>query len=209
MTNPLPRFRLVLLGDSLAYGTGAARPEDRLGPRLAGALTAAGHDADVAVLAVPGATTADLAAQVPRAVAVSPDLAIVIVGANDLLRLNPAAPAAARLGAAVSALRAGGSDVLVVTAPDLSVVPQVPPAWRAQVQAACVALQQLQATAVTRAGGVAVPLGSGLAPRFARERGLLSADRFHPSSAGYGVLAGALAPDVIALAEARRAPAAA
>ena len=204
MTTTLPRLRLALLGDSLAYGTGAARPVDTLGPRLATALAAAGHDAEPHVLAVPGATARDLPAQVTRAAALRPDLALVVVGANDLLRLLPPAPSAAALGDAVAALSAGGAEVLAVTAPDLSVVPRVPAAWGAEVRAACAALEGLQVTAVTAAGGVAVRLGSGLAPRFARERALLSADRFHPSSAGYAVIAEALAPHLVALADRRR-----
>lgn len=209
MTPTPPPLRLVLLGDSLAHGTGAARPGDALGPRLADALTAAGHDVRVDVLAVPGATTDDLPPQVARALALRPDLAVVVVGANDLLRLAPPAPSAAALGEAVAGLQRAGADVLAVTAPDLSVVPQVPPAWRAEVQAACATLERLQAAAVSAAGGVAVRLGSELAPRFARQRALLAADRFHPSSAGYAVVAEALAPHVVALADGRCARSAA
>ena len=209
MTPALPRLRLALLGDSLAYGTGAARPGDALGPRLATALAAAGHETDVHVLAVPGATTRDLAPQVDRALALRPDLALVVVGANDLLRFLPPAPSAAALGEAVAALRGADADVLVISAPDLSVVPQVPPAWRAEVRAACAALENLQVAAVTAAGGVAVRLGSELAPRFARQRALLATDRFHPSSAGYAVVAEALAPHLVALADVRRDGAAA
>lgn len=193
----------MLLGDSLAYGTGAAEPGDALGPRLAAGLATAGHPAEVDVFAVPGATTRELPAQVSRAVALAPDLALVIVGANDLLRFLPPGPSAATLGEGVGALREAGADVLVVTAPDLSVVPQVPAPWHRDVRAACAALEDLQAAATSSAGGVAVRLGGELAPRFARERALLAADRFHPSSAGYAVIAEALTPHLVALAATR------
>jgi lysophospholipase L1-like esterase len=133
----------------------------------------------------------------------SPDLAVVVVGANDLLRLLPPAPSAAALGEAVRRLRAAGADVLVVPAPDISVVPQVPPAWRAEVRTACTELERLQVAAVEAAGGHVARLGSGLAPRFARDRALLSADRFHPSSAGYALVAEHLAPLLVALAAQR------
>ena len=59
-------LRLAVVGDSLAYGTGAARPADTLGPRLARVLQRAGHAVEVHVVAVPGATSLELAAQVRR-----------------------------------------------------------------------------------------------------------------------------------------------
>jgi lysophospholipase L1-like esterase len=136
-------------------------------------------------------------------VAHAPDLAVVVVGANDLLRFLPPAPSAAALGEAVRSLRAAGADVLVVPAPDLSVVPQVPPAWRGEVRAACAELERLQAAAVDAAGGHVARVGRSLAPRFARDRALLSADLFHPSSAGYALVAEHLAPVLVALAAGR------
>src|SRR4029453_5106868 len=55
-------LRLLVIGDSIAYGTGARRPEDALGPRLTDALVADGFDVDLHVLAVPGAVSPALAA---------------------------------------------------------------------------------------------------------------------------------------------------
>ena len=56
-------LRLAVIGDSIAYGTGAARAADTLGPRLVAALEAAGVRAEHRVFAVPGAVSADLAVQ--------------------------------------------------------------------------------------------------------------------------------------------------
>jgi lysophospholipase L1-like esterase len=199
--------RLVLLGDSLAHGTGAARPGDALGPRLAAVLAGADHAVDLHVLAVPGATSADLDPQVRRAAALSPDVAVVVIGANDLARLVPQEDAARALGAAVAAL--GGTEVVVATAPDMSVAPAVPARFRPVVRAGCAALEELQAGAVEAAGGTAARLGAALAPRFGADPGLFSADRYHPSGAGYAVIAERLAPYVLAAAGARRARSAA
>src|SRR5215212_4411627 len=99
---------LLVLGDSIAYGTGALRADDTLGRRLSAALTAEGFDVDLHVLAVPGAVSADLAAQVRRAQPLDADLAVVVIGANDLARFLLPEQAAASLAAAVGALRAGG-----------------------------------------------------------------------------------------------------
>ena len=202
-------LRLAVLGDSLAFGTGAARPSDALGPRLAGALTEDGFAVDLHVLAVPGAVSVDLAAQVRRALPLGADLAVVVVGANDLARFVPAEQAAAALSAAVTALRAGGTDVVVVPAPDMSTVPFVPPALRAIVRGACALLQQRQTQAATAGGASVAPVAAEVARAFAADPALFSADRFHPSSAGYARIAEVLGPYVLAAARARRDDAAA
>jgi lysophospholipase L1-like esterase len=202
-------LRLALLGDSLAHGSGAARTRDTLGPRLAAALEAAGYDVDLHVLAVPGAVSRDLAAQVRRAVPLAADLTVVVVGANDLARLVPPPQAAAALGDALRELRAAGTDVVVVPAPDMSTVPFVPAAYRPLVQAASARLQQEQAAAAAAAGALLAPVAEAVGTAFAADPSLFSADRFHPSSAGYARIADELVPHVVAAAHARREGAAA
>jgi lysophospholipase L1-like esterase len=156
------------------------------------------------VLAAPRSISADLAAQVRRAAPLRPDLAVVVVGANDLVRFVPADEAARALAAAVAGLQEAGAEVVVVPAPDMSVVPFVPAAFRPVVQAACTQLQRRQ-EAVARAAGVPfADVGPQVGAAFAADPGLFSADRFHPSSAGYALIAEALAPTVLAAARARR-----
>jgi lysophospholipase L1-like esterase len=201
-------LRLVVLGDSIAFGTGALRVEDTLGRRLATALATDGFDVDLHVVAVPGAVSRDLAAQVRRATPLEADVAVIVIGANDLARFVPPAQAAASLNGAVTALRGAGTDVVVVPAPDMSSVPFVPPAFRAAVRAASQQLQRHQAAAVEAAGGhLAAVHDVGTA--FAGDPSLFSADRFHPSSAGYAAIAAALTPAVMAVARSRRDGAAA
>ncbi|MGY1634944.1 GDSL-type esterase/lipase family protein [Geodermatophilus sp. SYSU D01186] len=202
-------IRLALLGDSLAYGSGAARVQDTLGPRLADALRDAGFDVDLTVLAVPGAVSRDLAAQARRAEPLAVDLAVVVVGANDLARMVPPVQAASALAAALGTLRASGADVVVVPAPDMSVVPFVPPAFRGLVQAASTQLQREQAAVARAAGARVAGVSDAVATAFSADPAMFSADRFHPSSAGYAVIAAALAPHVVAAAVARRDDAAA
>lgn len=201
-------LRLVVLGDSIGFGTGAARIEDTLGRRLASSLTTDAFDVDLHVVAVPGAASRDLAAQVRRAAPLDADVAVIVIGANDLARFVPPAQAAASLASAVTALRASGADVVVVPAPDMSAVPFVPPAFRAAVRGASVQLQQHQAAAVEAAGGTMAAVHDvNLA--FAGDPAMFSADRFHPSSAGYAAIAHGLTPAVRAVARSRRDGAAA
>ena len=193
-------LRLALLGDSLAFGTGASRPDDALAPRLAAALSAAGLPAQARAVAVPGARSADLHAQVDRIASWRPDLVVVVVGANDLTHQVPADAAGADLGRAVRDLRAAGARVLVVPAPDLSVLARVPPALRGLVRAASALLRTTQARATAEAGGEVVDLGQRLSEAFAADPSLFSGDGFHPSSAGYALVARALLPAVEAAA---------
>jgi lysophospholipase L1-like esterase len=192
----------AVLGDSIAYGQGAARPADTVAARLSADLADGGIATDVRVYAVPGARSQTLAGQVQRATARPPDLALIIVGANDLTHFVPPQQAAAHLADAVRSLRAAGAEVVVAAAPDLSVVPWVPAQMRPAVRAASALLQQAQTRAALAAGARIADVGVSPAAGFAVDPSLFSADRFHPSSAGYAVIAAALAPIVRAAASA-------
>ncbi|MGY1854812.1 GDSL-type esterase/lipase family protein [Modestobacter sp. SYSU DS0290] len=200
-------LHLLVLGDSLAFGTGAATPDDTLGARLTRELEAAGHRVRRTVAAVPGATSLDLDVQVRRAPQ-DADVALLVIGANDLTRQVPPVQGAAALGAAVAELRRRGTGVLVVPTPDLSAVAWVPPAFRSAVAAVCDQARARQTAAAEAAGAVVAPVTPALSARFAAEPGLFSADRFHPSSAGYALVADALAPHLRALVARRAADAA-
>jgi lysophospholipase L1-like esterase len=197
-------LRLVVLGDSIAYGTGARRAEETLGHLMTAVLIDEGFDVDLYVLAVPGAVSADLAPQVERAQPLGADLALIVIGANDLAQFVPPERAAAELALAVASLRGAGTDVVVVPAPDMSSVPFVPPAFRPLVQAACALLQQRQAAVAEAAGGTVAEIAAEVGRAFTADPTLFSADRFHPSPAGYAHIAAALAPYVRTAARRRR-----
>jgi lysophospholipase L1-like esterase len=199
-----PPLHLAVLGDSIAFGTGAARADDTLGAQLRTALRADGHDVELTVYAVPGAVSADLAPQVRRALREGADLAVVVVGANDLARLVTPETAAAALGNAVTELRAAGIDVVVVPAPDMSTIPFVPPAFRPVVRAASAQLQRRQEEVAAAAGARVAALAAHVGRSFESDPAMFAADRFHPSSAGYAAIAAALTPFVLTAARERR-----
>lgn len=200
-------IQFAVLGDSIAWGQGASGPADTIGARLTAALNAHGFSTEYRVFAVPGARSEGLAPQVRAALAWPPDLALIIIGANDLTHLVAPAQAAAQLGAAVRSLRAAGTQVVVSPAPDLSAAVWVPPAVRALVRAASAAMRAAQTRAVLAAAGRVAAIDGAMAAAFRTDRRLFAADGFHPSSAGYEVITTALTPAVFAAVGAARAQA--
>jgi lysophospholipase L1-like esterase len=106
------------LGDSTTAGFGDRMPDGSWrgwAPILAEALGVRLHN-----FALSGARAADVERdQMPRALAVRPDIAAVLIGTNDTLR-DPfsAARFAGCLERTVSALRASGAQVLTIRLPD-------------------------------------------------------------------------------------------
>ena len=122
-----------------------------------------------------------------------PDVAVMMLGANDVTALNGISQSAQRLALAVSKLRARGAVVLVGTCPDLGVISAIPQPLRSLAHARTSRLARAQAAAVRSAGGVPVPLAQLLAPKFRAAPALMfSADGFHPSAAAYALAAEAL-----------------
>jgi lysophospholipase L1-like esterase len=190
-------IRMALLGDSIAWGQGADRAGDRLGARLVDGLRRRGIEAVSRVAAVPGARSRDLERQVDAVLPWRPDLAVVVIGANDLTHLEPVGPAVEALRLSVRRLRDVGAEVVVAPAPDLSAVPHVPPALREVVRVAGGRFRSEQAAAVVAEGGRVADRDQAASRAFAADPTLFSRDGFHPSSRGYAVIAEALLPEVL------------
>lgn len=200
-----PAVRLAVLGDSIAWGQGATREQDRLAPRLAAGLADRGHVVQTRVFAVPGARSRGLGAQVDLAAPWRPDLVAMVIGANDLTHLEPVEEAVAAQVDAVRRLRAAGAEVVLAPAPDLSAVPHVPAALRDLVRRAGEAYRTRQVPAIVVVGGLVADPDQRGSHAFARDPSLFSGDRFHPSSAGYAVIADVLLPTLVAAAGRRDA----
>ncbi len=188
-------LHLTVLGDSSAAGFGCERAEQTPGALLAGFLA---RELDrrvlLEVLAVVGARTASLDTQVARALARPVDLAVVLIGANDVTHRVPHDAAARDLARAVQTLRAAGAAVVVATCPDLGTVKPLWQPLRAAARVASRRMASAQTVAVVEAGGVTVSLRDLLGPEFGDSPHLWSADRFHPSAEGYARVADVLLP---------------
>jgi lysophospholipase L1-like esterase len=183
--------RMVMLGDSGGAGLGAAQPADTPAVIVASGLAdATGCTVELRNLSVVGARTADVRPQVEAALELfdgdGPDVAVVMIGANDVTHQVPARVSVRNLTAVVSTLRESGCTVVVACCPDLGTVEPVPNPLRAIGRRLSRTLAAAQAMATEAAGGYPVELGALLGPEFAAEPGAyFSEDRFHPSSIGY------------------------
>lgn len=191
---------VAMLGDSSAVGLGVEDAAQTPGAVIATGLAAlSGRRVVLHVVAVVGARSEHLAAQVDRLEeTVGPlDAAVVMVGGNDVTaRVRPAV-AVRSLAEAVRRLRDGGAEVVVGTCPDLGTIEPLAQPLRYLARRWSRELAAAQTIAVVEAGGRTVSLGDLLGAEFAsRPRELFSADRFHPSAAGYARCAAALLPSV-------------
>ena len=106
--------RIVALGDSLLAGYGL-RPEQAYPPRLEAALRGAGVNASVVNAGVSGDTTADGLARIDFTLGGSkPDLVLISLGGNDMLRGLPVAQTRANLDALLGKLEARHVPVVVL-----------------------------------------------------------------------------------------------
>ncbi len=195
-------LQLAVLGDSSADGLGADRAEETPGAIVASELAAvSGRPVHLTNTAVVGAESKDLAGQVTSLLErlPHPDVALVFIGANDVTHRIKPAVAVRELAAAVTRLREAGTAVVVGTCPDLGTIEPVAQPLRSIARRWSRELAAAQTIAVVEAGARSVSLGDILGREFAAEpRVLFSADRFHPSAAGYARMAATVLPSVCA-----------
>jgi lysophospholipase L1-like esterase len=181
-----PGRRVAVLGDSAAAGHGLPSAEAAIARRLGRALHAAdGRATQVRSVARDGARTADvLAEQLPGAAGA--ELIVLGVGVNDATGRTPLPEFGVQLRELLVTLRAIAARrdaVVLLSCPDLSMAPGVPPALRPLLGWRCRVVARVQAAV---AGALEVPIVPA-------DRGLLTPevfgpDGFHPGARGHELL---------------------
>jgi lysophospholipase L1-like esterase len=196
---PGPAIKIALLGDSSAAGYGVDSVEETPGAWLgSGVAERADQRVHLREYAAVGAQSSDLRQQVARALLTDPDVAVILIGANDVTHTVLPSASVRFLSEAVRRLQEAGVAVIVGTCPDLGTVSPLPIPLRQVARAWSRRLAAAQTIAVVEAGGRTVSLGSILGPEFAAAPALFfGPDRFHPSAAGYESLARLLVPSVL------------
>jgi lysophospholipase L1-like esterase len=194
MDPPAPWERVVVVGDSIAEGVREPVPGYRdlsWVDRLSAALTFARPGAVLFNLGWRNLKAAEIrAAQLERALALRPGLAIVTAGGNDAIRRSWDADAVEReLRAILTALREQGADVLTFDLYEWDANPYMSP------HAHHVGPQLTELTEITRAlsaevGGMHARLRDSPA---ARDPDRFSRDGLHLNARGHGIVATDLA----------------
>jgi lysophospholipase L1-like esterase len=197
---PGPAIKIALLGDSSAAGYGVDRVQETPGALLAsGVAERVDRRVYLRSFAKVGAQSSDLAGQVERALPIEPDVAVVLIGANDVTHAVLPAVSVRHLAESVRRLRDAGVAVLVGTCPDLGTIKPIAPPLKQVARSWSRRLAAAQTIAVLETGGRTVSLASVLGPEFAAAPAVLfGPDQFHPSAAGYRSLAGVLLPSALA-----------
>lgn len=189
---------LAMLGDSTSVGYGVSTPAELPGVILAtGLARATDRPVRMRSFGLTGARTTDLARQLTECLIDMPDVAVILIGANDLRDMVPPWRSAALLGTAVRALTAHGIPVVVGTCPDFGVIIGIPQPLRGILGTWSTGLAALQDRAVVEAGGATVALGRLVGPQFAGKPEMFARDHFHPSGAGYGRAMASMLPTLI------------
>jgi lysophospholipase L1-like esterase len=197
-----PPLRLAVLGDSTAAGVGVTRVEDSVAGRLASAVADTGRFVTLDGLGVSGSRAADLAPQVSRALVHPPDVAVILIGANDATHLTRLDAVRHDVRAAVARLRAAGVRVVVGSCPDMGSSTAFLHPLREVVAAQGRRVGAAARDAARAAGAAVVDIGAETGPAFRRDPArYLSSDRFHPSAEGYALWAAALADEVRAASD--------
>jgi len=192
---------LLLLGDSIAAGLGATNPGETLGAQLAKRLAKkTRRTVRLRVGAHVGSETSMVRAQLAALPArYRADVAVLVVGGNDVTHRVRPAESVRHLREVVEALLAAGTEVVVGTCPDLGALPAVAQPLRSLASRSSRQLAAAQRDLVTGLGCHAVSLAEVVGPFFVAEPdNMFAVDRFHPSGAGYRRTAKAMMPSVLA-----------
>lgn len=179
-------LRIVALGDSLTagFGLGAGRG---FAPQLQKALAASGFEAEVIDAGVSGDTTAGGLARLDWALADKPELVILELGANDMLRGVDPAETRANLDSMLAKLTAAKVPVLLA---GMRAAPNLGTDYGG-------AFERIYADLAAK---YAVPLYPFFLEGVAADPNLIQPDGLHPNEAGVAEIVRRILPHVLAAA---------
>jgi lysophospholipase L1-like esterase len=196
-------LRLLVMGDSMAAGVGVDHNDDALAGRLATSLASdTGRRVSWRVIARGGATARYASWNFTHRIhdpftQWRPDIVVISIGINDLLRFRRLAEWERDIGLLVSDLysRLGHGMPLVFTGlPPIAHFPALPRPLRTVLAVRARVMERSLRKVAERTGAVHVPMPVHLMKN--QPAAFFARDRFHPSTRGYQELGRHLAPVV-------------
>lgn len=178
-------FRVLIVGDSTAVGTGAVDPERSVAGRLGAFLS----EAHIENRGVNGLKTAEIVRELPTHVPQKYDLVVVQTGGNDILSFTPLATLRGDIERLLDRAIGVGEKVVLLTAGDIGRAPFFPHAvsWLFTRRTRLVR-KIFQATALQKGVQYVDLFVPQVDDVFAgNPRRYYTSDLLHPSADGYGV----------------------
>lgn len=180
-----PPFRLTAMGDSSITAPGVQSP-DQIWVSLICARLARTHHVTLTSLAVGGSTAQDLLAdQLEPAIHSKPDMVLVSVGANDVIKGVPSRVFASQLDRLVGDLANTGTTVVQSGVGYLETIPRLYPPLSTMVARRAARFHAIHHDVAAAHGTHVAGLRSDDPSIWNRDRSLWAADYFHVSPAGH------------------------
>jgi lysophospholipase L1-like esterase len=184
-----PRLRFAVLGDSTVTAPGVDPLDASWSRQLAFRFAAQWH-VELHSLAVGGSKACDvLTDQVPRAIALQPDVAFVSVGGNDVLRSTPLARFEREYSEILDILQRHVPHIAVSGIGDLGSIPRLPAVTRSVARIRARSFDRAVRRAAHRHPGVLKTntWSSGWDEFNTNPETVFAADLFHASAYGHGI----------------------
>jgi lysophospholipase L1-like esterase len=203
-----PSLRMVALGDSSITAPGV-EDLDNIWVRRAALEFSTDHRVELISLAVGGSKVRDvIEGQLDAAVAFSPDIVVVSVGANDAMRATPVARFRRDLEHTVTELERTAGAIVVMGVGDLGSIPRLPASLRSYLTHRSRVFDAASAAVVVaHPACVKVYTRGPISQAFWNAPSLFAADMFHAGDAGHVLFASESMPTfraALALAKRRR-----
>lgn len=177
-------LRLLILGDSSAAGVGAAHQDEALSGQLVRGL-AGDFQVDWRLQAQTGATTASVLSSVGDMAPMPADVALIVLGVNDVTSQVPLARLRARRRALYDHVRDrfGGPRLIASGVPPLGDFPLLPQPLRGVLGRQAARFDRVLAADAEAAGVTYMRFDLPLTPE------MMAADGFHPAAVAYALWA--------------------